>query len=96
MNRKINAAQCWYAPEQYDEIKAMMEDGHLLPLAYADWKAGAEQREQQARSHGAAPVRVPFDPAEFRRFCTHFRVPLNTESRQKYAALKAQNSADAH
>lgn len=97
MNGKTNAAQCWYAPEQYDEIKAMMEDGHLLPPAYAHWKEGAEQREEQARGRGAAPVRVPFDPAEFRRFCAHFRVPLNSDSRAKFAAIKStQNRKDAH
>ena len=97
MNSKINIAQCWYSPEQYSEIKAMMEDGNLLPEPYAFWKEGAEQREDQARRGGANPVRVPFDLAEFRRFCAHFGVPLNADTRAKFAALKSsQENKGAH
>lgn len=93
MNKQPIAAQCWYASEDYAEIKAAMEDGHRLPGAYAHWLEGAEQREEQARRNGAVPVRVPFDLAEFRRFCAHFRVAVDTNARQKFAAIKA---AQAH
>lgn len=94
---KMLAAQCWYAAEQYAEIKAAMEDGHLLPGLYAHWLEGAEQREEQARAKGATVVRVPFDLGEFRRFCAHFRVPLNSDTRAKFAAIKAsQDKSGAH
>lgn len=97
MKKPAIAAQCWYSADQYAEIKAMMEDGHLLPERYAHWREGAEQREEQARRHGATVVRVPFDPAEFRRFCLHFGVPINSDSRMKFAALKAaQDARDTH
>ena len=90
------AAQCWYSPGDYEEIKAAMEDGHKLPVLHAHWLEGAEQREDQIRAHGGVPVRVPFDLAEFRRFCAHFRVPLNSETRSKFAALKsAQDREDS-
>lgn len=93
----VRAAQCWYTPENYVEVKAMMEDGHLLPERHAHWQDGAEQREEQARSNGAVTVRVAFDPAEFRRFCLHFGVPLNADSRAKFAALKASHEhTDLH
>lgn len=97
MNKKIRVSQCWYFPEQYEEIKSMMEDENLLPDSYAHWKEGVEQREDQARSRGAVVVRVPFDPAEFRRFCAHFGVPLNADTRAKFATLKsAQDRKDTH
>ncbi len=89
MNKKVRVSQCWYCLEQYDEIKSMMEDGNLLPEKYSHWLEGAEQREEQVRSRGAEAVRVPFDPAEFRSFCAHFRVPLNADSRANFAAIKS-------
>lgn len=95
--KKLVAAQLWYTPEQYPEVKAMMEDGHLLPGLHAQWLEGAEQREEQVRGKGGVAVRVPFDPAEFRSFCSHFRVALDTKSRSHFAALKAQHmQRDSH
>ena len=85
----LRVAQCWYSAEDYADIKAAMEDGHLLPVLYAHWLEGAEQREEQARANGATVVRVPFDLAEFRRFCAHFRVSLNADTRAKFAAIKS-------
>lgn len=90
VNSGMSVAQCWYNAGDYEEIKAGMEDGHKLPTRYEDWLAGAEQREDQVRGAGGTPIRVPFDLAEFRRFCSHFRVPLNSETRTKFAALKTQ------
>ena len=84
-------AQCWYSAGDYEEIKAAMEDGHQLPREYADWLEGAEDREQHVRRQDGTPVRVPFDLAEFKRFCAHFGVPLNTETRSKFAAMKAEH-----
>ncbi|WP_186079316.1 hypothetical protein [Burkholderia gladioli] len=89
------AAQCWYSAVEYEQIKAAMEDGHQLPALYEDWKAGAEQREDQVRRAGGTPVRIAFDLAEFRRFCAHFRVPLNSETRTKFAVLKLQMDGEA-
>lgn len=97
MNKKFRVAQLWYSPEQYAEVKTMMEDADLLPDAYALWREGAEQREEQARRGGALVVRVPFDPAEFRRFCAHRKIPLDTKARQQLAAIvAAQMSENVH
>ena len=93
--RGRRVAQCWYSARDYEQIKAAMEDGHRLPERYEEWLAGAEQREDQARSAGATPVRVMFDLAEFQRFCGHFGVAVNADSRSKFAALKSQMDADA-
>ena len=84
-------AQCWYSAGDYKEIKAGMEDGHKLPGQYAHWLEGAEDREQQVHRQGGTAVRVPFDLAEFRRFCSHLSIPLNANSRSKFAALKADH-----
>lgn len=89
MGNKSIAAQCWYSAEQYAQIKARMEDGDRLPAAHVDWQAGAEQREEIARRNGAQAVRVPFDLAEFERFCAAFGLRLNSEARAKFAAIKA-------
>ena len=86
----IRAAQCWYRADDYAEIRATMADGAALPEQHAAWLAGAEQREAQALARGMAHRRVPFDLAEFQRFCAHFNVPLVADTRAKFAALKAQ------
>ena len=88
-------AQCWYSATEYSEIKSVMEDGHKLPRRYEDWRAGAEQREDQVRRAGGTPVRIAFDLAEFRRFCAHFRAPLDADTRSKFAAIKSQVDAEA-
>lgn len=91
-NPRPLVAQCWYSAGDYEQIKAGMDDGHKLPARYDEWLTGAEQREEQARSAGGTPVRVPFDLEEFKRFCTHFGVSLDSQSRTQFAALKAQMS----
>lgn len=88
-------AQCWYSASDYEQVKARMKDGHKLPDKHADWLAGAEQREQQVRSHGGTPVRVAFDLAEFLAFCAHFKIAVDTNARQKFAALKSQMDAES-
>lgn len=90
----LKVAQCWYSAEDYEEIRAAMDDGHLLPKLYAHWLEGAEQREDQARMSGAEVFRVPFDLSEFQRFCAHFKVRLNTDARSKFAALKIASKED--
>ena len=84
-------AQCWYSSGDYEEIKAAMEDGYKLPGEYAHWLEGAEDREQQVSRNGGTAVRVPFDLAEFKRFCSHFSAPLNADTRAQFAALKADH-----
>jgi hypothetical protein len=91
----LRIGQCWYSAGDYEEIKSAMEDGHKLPTRHEDWLAGAEQREDQVRRAGGTPVRIAFDLAEFRRFCAHFRTPLNADTRAKFASIKTQVDADA-
>lgn len=90
MNKKLRASQLWYSPEQYNEVKSMMDDSDLLPGAYSLWKEGAEQREKQASRNGALVIRVPFDPEEFRSFCAHFHLSFNADARVKFSIIKAR------
>ena len=87
--------QCWYSARDYEQIKAGMKDGDKLPTLHKEWLAGAEQREDQVRRNGGHPVRIPFDLAEFQRFCAHFRVPVEAKSRAQFAAIKMQIDAQA-
>lgn len=75
----------WYALEHFDEIKAMMEDGHNLHRTYTAWRLAAEQGERQMRRQGNLVVRAHLVPDAFRQYCLRNGLQLNAQGRTHFA-----------
>lgn len=79
----------WYSLEDFDEIKAMMEDGHKLHATHAEWRAAAEQGERRFRREGHLVVRAHLVPAAFREHCRRHGLKLDANGRNHFANLVA-------
>lgn len=75
----------WYSLEDFDEIMAMMEDGHKLHRTYSEWRLAAEQGERHLRREGHLVVRAHLVPAEFRDYCARHGLNLDAEGRNHFA-----------
>lgn len=79
----------WYTLEDYERIKTMMEDGHLLPHVYSLWRLKAEQTERQLRRQGQLVVRAALRPDEFAAWCAARGLNVNAQARMQFATEAA-------
>jgi hypothetical protein len=76
----------WYLAEDFDEIQAMMGDGHGLHRTYAEWKTAAEAGEKRVSTNGGRVYRAIIRPAEFRAWCEARGVKLDANARNDFAS----------
>ena len=79
----------WYELEDFDQIKAVMEDAHLLPRTYAEWRLAAEQAERKFRRQGHLVVRAPLRASEFVAWCQARGLHIDAKARTQFASLVA-------
>jgi uncharacterized membrane protein len=58
-------AVAWYARKNYPRVLKFMEDAHLLPSSYDQWRARAERLVRQTEASGVRVIKVDVDPEEF-------------------------------
>lgn len=76
----------WYLAKDFDQIKAMMEDGHKLHGTHAEWQRAAEQGEQSFRAKGGHVYRALLRPTEFKAWCNTRRLDINANARNQFAS----------
>lgn len=81
----------WYLPEDFEQIKALMTDGHTLHRTYAEWQRAAEQGEQRLRASGARVYRAILRPAAFKAWCDARGLNVDSKGRQAFANWFAAN-----
>jgi hypothetical protein len=87
----------WYELDDFEHIKAAMEDAHLLPQVYSLWRLKAEQTERELRRQGKQVVRAPIRAADFVAWCGARGLHINAAARMEYAAwFAAQTDAQRH
>jgi hypothetical protein len=87
----------WYELEDYERVKVVMADGHLLPDIYSVWRLKAEQIERQLRRQGHRTVRAPLRADEFAAWCAARGHNVDAKGRTEYAAWFAhQQSTTRH
>lgn len=86
----------WYSLEHFDEVKAMMKDGHLLHRTYTEWRLAAEQGERHMRRQGHFVVRAHLVPDAFREYCRRHGLDLDAHGRDHFAtSVAAEKYAQA-
>lgn len=80
------AGMVWYLAEDFDEIKALMEDAHTLHRTYTEWLQAAERGEQAQVAKGLRVYRAVIRPDEFRDWCRTRSLKVDAKARQQYAS----------
>jgi len=85
----------WYAPETYEDIKALMTDGQAFASSHEKWEGHAKQVEAFFMAKGVPTVRVPVNPRDFSRWCaSHNRAP-DAKGRLAFSEWAANSRAAA-
>lgn len=83
-------AMVWYKKEDWDTLRDMFDDTHLLPLTYEDWLAKAETMKEQIQAAGDAVIKVYIDPQTFPQWCDKKGMKMDAEARSQMAIEVAQ------
>ena len=85
----------WYLPEDFEAIKAMMVDGHVLHATHTQWQAAAENGERQLRTQGARVYRAILRPEDFKAWCERNNLKPNASARNQFASEFAYREMQA-
>ena len=87
----------WYQLEDFERVKTVMVDKHLLSPVYSLWRQKAEQMERQLRRQGQTVIRAPLRADEFVAWCAARGLNVDANGRREYAAwFAAQPDAQRH
>ena len=78
-------AIAWYRPEQWQRLLAISADAPQLEKTHGQWLAGAEKAEKDLGNRNIFPHRVLVDVDELKAWCTTNNLPVNGDSRSRYA-----------
>lgn len=81
----------WYLPEDFEQIKTLMKDGHTLHRTHAEWQRAAENGERLMRAKGVRVYRAIIRPAEFQAWCEARSLDIDSHARQAFANWFAAN-----
>lgn len=89
-HQPILQAMVWYKEENYNDLKAIFDDGHLLPLTYEDWHIRAQEKKKEIESQGDQVIKVFIDPETFPQWCESRKCKKDAEARSQLAIEVAQ------
>lgn len=80
------AGVAWYHDSDYEELRALFEDGDGMFPTYNEWLQTAQTRVEQLKREGVRVEKIHLKPAEFVDWCSARGLKLNGEARSQYAA----------
>lgn len=83
-------AMVWYHENDWETLKSLFTDAHLLPKTYADWLTRAEEMKTRVQAAGDVVIKVFIDPETFPAWCEKKGLPMDAEARSQLAIEVAQ------
>nr|CAP47547.1 putative integron gene cassette protein [uncultured bacterium]CAP47598.1 putative integron gene cassette protein [uncultured bacterium] len=77
----------WYSPRQWDRLLEIADDPANLGQSYTDWRRRADAAYRELRSQGTAVTKIRIDVEDLLQWCDEQAIPVNAESRTRYAAF---------
>jgi hypothetical protein len=84
-SKKMNLSVAWYKPEQWPRLKEISADRDKLEATYGEWQIMAEKAMADFAAQGGFPEKVVVDTEELLAWCNERDLPVNGESRSRYA-----------
>lgn len=75
----------WYTEQNYPRILEVMEDAHLLPSTYAEWRERAEAVHRDLERQRVIVYRVDIDPDSFAAWCRARGLNVDASGRSEFA-----------
>jgi hypothetical protein len=79
----------WFPRQGFDELRAVMTDGHAIPDTFAEWDRMAQARfKELKKTHAGIRVqKVIMEKDSFLAFCKDRGLQPDTRGRAEYAAM---------
>ncbi len=89
---KVPVAVAWYAPEQWERWKEVVEDPQNFEETHAEWQGAFIRGVLFLRDEGFDPHKIPVDIDELVEWCRRNKRPIDSGARSEFAAdkLRAQ------
>ena len=94
-NRRI-VAIAWYERETYEEIRALMDDGEVLPETYEAWLGQAFAVVTAETSRGSIVIKAGILPDAFIDWCLGTNQRPNVSSRTRHVNLAIEDYCSSH
>jgi len=90
MSQQIQAVgMSWYKRENFERLRRVLEDGHVLHRTFDEWLRDAEIGRKRQEAKGVRVVCVDIDPDTFPGWCAANGKRVNAQGRMDYANLIA-------
>lgn len=83
-------AMVWYREEDWEPLKKLFVDAHLLPKTYGDWLKRAEEMKAKVQADGDVVIKVFIDPETFPAWCEKKGLVMDAAARSQLAIEMAQ------
>lgn len=84
----------WYTREHYGDIRALMDDGHILPSTFDEWLECAERVVDRIERAGASVARITLIPDDFALWCRLQGFRRDAEARCEFVRRAAREGRD--
>ena len=79
----------WYREADYEKLRAMFIDGHVLPRTFLQWQDQAEQLRKRYVRQGMVVVKAYIDPDAFPAWCAANGCNVDANGRMKFGSAEA-------
>jgi hypothetical protein len=78
-------AMTWYRRDDWEQLRAIFADAHLLPADHDQWLQRAESQRRMYEEKGVVVEKVHIDPQTFPEWCRKRALKIDAEARTRYA-----------
>jgi hypothetical protein len=86
----------WFRREDYERIRAIMDDGDKPPPAFDDWEMKAKEQLSQAAAAGVTIKPVIVDPDKFLAYCEARNLSKRGRRELAQFAIEQERAKDLH
>ncbi len=83
----------WYRADQWQRLRSLAADAHVLHDTYAEWEAAAMERLAELRALGMLAQPVPIDIDELAQWCRERHQAMDGKARSLFVAEKVQRQS---
>jgi hypothetical protein len=82
----------WYRQADFQRLRALFTDSHLLHETYDEWLQAAGVLQQRMEQQGLRVIRVDLDPDAFQGWCQQHGRSADAKARMDFASSLMQAS----
>lgn len=88
-NATSSVAMAWYKRENFERLRRVFEDAHVLHRSFDEWLRDAEKGSKGLEAKGVGVICVDIDPDAFPVWCAANDLRVNAQGRTNCANLIA-------